>query len=110
MREKLALWPGIYAEVLDDEVFSRDLVFNALLPHLTANGYDLAAFVEGLATATPSGESIGNDPAETRRLLTDPSFRALVQVRLGYWLHARDEYLAGLAAVNEILALISRQD
>ncbi|MDX1570692.1 MAG: hypothetical protein R3200_09420 [Xanthomonadales bacterium] len=110
LREKLALWPGIYAEVIDDEVFSRDMVFDQLLPHLTANGYDLSALVKGMSSSAPSTVSIGNNPAETTRLLTDRTFRALIQVRLGYWLHAREEYVAGLGAVNEILELISNQN
>lgn len=106
LREKLALWPGVYAEVLDDEVFSRDMVFDQLLPYLTGQGFDLVAAIDGLSNNSDFANVIGENPAEAKRLLTDRRFRSLVQVRYGFWLHAGEEYQTGLEAVEEILGLI----
>ena len=68
-------------------------------------------------TPFPSGEAeqgryqafsdASRDEEETRRLLSNRSFRALIQMRLGFWIHAEEEYEAGRAAVDEILSLIS---
>ncbi|MEM6937258.1 MAG: hypothetical protein AAF552_12430 [Pseudomonadota bacterium] len=108
LREKLALWPGVYAEVLDDEVFSREMVFDKLLPHLTSQGFDLGAALEGLRYEGTVPSPINESEAETRRLLTDRKFRSLLQARYGFWLHAGEEYDTALVAAREILELIEK--
>ncbi len=116
LRERLAEWPAFYEEVLDDEVFSREMVLNQVVPFLTRQGLDLSAIlVSGTMVLEPGAEAwpvsvarIGDDPAETRRLLSDPEFKSLVQVRYAYWHHTGGEYRAALQAAEEILSLIEK--
>ena len=114
LRERLAEWPGFYEEVLDDEVFSREMVLDQVVPFLLRQGLDLSAvLVSGTMVVEPGAEAwpvgvaqIGDDPATVRRLLSDPEFKSLVQVRFSYWHHAGGEYRAALQAAQEILGLI----
>ena len=116
LRERLAEWPGFYEEVLDDEIFSRELVLNQVVPFLTRQGLDLSAvLVSGTMVVEPGAEvwpvgvaQVGDDPATARRLLSDPEFKSLVQVRYSYWHHAGGEYRAALQAAQEILRLIEQ--
>jgi len=108
LREKLALWAGIHAEVFDDEEFSRGIVFNQMMPFLISNGYDMGGVLHGFSDADASGDHLENDEPEARRLLGDRRFRALIQFRLGFWIHAMQEYEAGLRAVEEILSQIDQ--
>ena len=108
LREKLALWPGIYFEVLDDETFSRNMVFNDHIPYLTAQGYDLSGLFDFVAAEWPvARNALANDPATVERILTDPVYRAKIQVRFSYWDHAGAEYREALAAAEDILERIS---
>lgn len=114
LRERLAQWAGHYEEVLDDETFSRALVFDRVIPYLTRQGLDLSAVLIPGAIAGTGGESawpvsvrrIGDDPAAARRLLSDPEFKSIVEVRYAFWHHAGGEYRAALAAAEEILDLL----
>lgn len=108
LREKLALWAGIHAEVFDDEEFSRGIVFNQMMPFLISQGFDLSGVLHGLSGADASGNHLGQDESEVQRLLGDRRFRALIQFRLGFWIHAMQEYETGLQAIEEILALIDQ--
>ncbi len=118
LREQLARWPAVYQEALDDETFSRDLVFNLVIPYLTEQGVELsAALLRGTMPSDPDGSPlwpgavgrIDADPGMARRLLTDPEFEGIVSVRYAYWHHAGGEYRAALAAAEEILGLLDRQ-
>jgi hypothetical protein len=115
LRERLAQWPGHYEEVLDDEIFSRDLVSNLVIPYLTQQGSDLSSvLISGTMVPDPAGGelwpvSVGrldDDPSAVRRLLSDPEFKAIVSVRYAYWHHAGGEYRATLRAADEILSLL----
>ncbi|MDX1388127.1 MAG: hypothetical protein R3344_03005 [Acidobacteriota bacterium] len=116
LRERLAQWPGYYEELLDDQVFSRDLVFDEVIPYLMRQGIDLSAMLIAGTMVGPDRESawpvavrrVGDDPVARRRLLADPEFRALVSVRFSYWHHAGGEYRAALEAAEEILELLDR--
>lgn len=106
LRERLAGWEGVAAEIIDDEVFSRDMVFQQLMPHLAENGYDLSSVYRGVSGDKITNNLLGDNPAESQRLFADRTYRALLQLRLGYWRHAEMEYQAGQQAVAEILELI----
>lgn len=114
LRERLAGWPGHYEEVLDDETFSRALVFERILPYLSRQGLDLAGVLIPGAVAADADESvwpvrvrrIGDDPIAARRLLSDPEFKSIVELRYAFWYHAGGEYRAAHAAAEEILDLL----
>ena len=117
LRERLARWPAVYGEALDDEVFSRDLVFDLVIPYLTGQGVEVsAALVRGAMPPEPDGSPlwpvetsrIDSDPGSVRRLLSDPEFKAIVSVRYAFWHHAGGEYQAALDAAEEILAMLAR--
>ena len=108
LREKLARWTGIYLEVLDDEIYSRDMVFNDHLPYLTGQGYDLSGLFDFGVTQWPvARRSLGDDPVQVTRILSDPVYRAKVQVRFSFWSRTSIEYRTTLAAAEDILAGIS---
>jgi hypothetical protein len=118
LREYLARWwPGVFGEVLDHELFSREIVLAQVLPYLTRAGLDLSSILVGaLGTGAAGGETwpirsprLGDDPDSVRRLLADPEFKALVQVRYAYWEHAGGEYQFALQASDEILDLLGSQ-
>ncbi len=111
LREKLANWPRYYDELSDDEEIGRKMVLENLIPHLAEGGYYLAkAMIElGFTQEWPvTRHSISDDQNAPQRLLSDPEFRALVEVRYSMWNHAKGEYQATLKAVEEILIDMER--
>jgi len=110
LRVKLAAWEGVFGEVQDDELMSRSLVFDRIMPYLVREGVPL-----GRAMALTAGiewplepRSIRDDPDALGRLLTDPEFRSLLEVRYGIKKHATNEYRAATEALEEIQAAIDR--
>ena len=116
LRERLAQWPTYYEDVVDDQVFSRQLVLTHIIPYLTSQGLDLSAIliagtmvVEMDPDAWPVEiERIDDEPGALARLLTDPEFKSLVEVRYSYWHHAGGEYRVTLEMAEEILQLVER--
>jgi len=108
LRRLLAGWDGVFAEVNDDEEFSRAYVFNALIPYLTRHGVPMSGVFQTWYEQGLPGRSLGDDPALLQRLLNDPEFQSLLEVRLGFWLHMGGEYHNALEAVDTILAEINR--
>jgi hypothetical protein len=108
LREKLAAWPGYYEEVLDDQLLGRSLVFDRLLPHMASMGLSFSAVIEPGMTWPVERTPIGSDPLAMRRLLTDPEYRALLEIRYAFWNHAREEYAAAMEAVQAILLDLKR--
>ena len=116
LRERLAQWPAYYEELVDDQVFSRELVLTHVIPYLTSQGLDLSAtliagtmVVDSDSDAWPVEiERIGDEPGALARLLRDPEFKSLVEVRYSYWHHAGGEYRVTLEMAEDILGLVER--
>jgi len=116
LRARLAEWPGFYKEVLDDEIFSREMVLMQVVPFLTRQGLDLSAvLVSGTMVVEPGAvvwpvavARLSDDPVTVRRLLSDPEFKSLVQFRYAYWHHAGGQYGSALQAAEEVLRLIEQ--
>lgn len=113
LRERLARWPGYYAEILDDETNGRQMVLGQLVPYLEGQGYPMGRV--GFGALAKAGvdwpvkmHSIAEDPALVARLLADPRFRAMIEVRYAVWSKARGEYEAALQAANAILGDLER--
>jgi len=53
-------------------------------------------------------KSISEDPEAIKRLLEDPRFRVLAEVRYGYNRHLRGEFEAAITAAEAILAEIEK--
>jgi hypothetical protein len=108
LRERLAEWPKHFEEVKDDQTFGRRMVFDTLIPYLTSKGFNLSA-IYWKAGSPVDQQPIAADPEAVRRLLSDPEYRALIQVRYGLWNHARGEIQTALDAANAILDLIDAE-
>ena len=116
LRERLAQWPAFHNELVDDQLFSRTLVLDRIVPYLAGQGLDLSGAL--VAGTMPSGvgaetwpvgvQRIDDDATAVMRLLRDPAFKSLVQIRYAYWYHAGGEYRNTLAAAEEIVALVER--
>ncbi|MEQ9401615.1 MAG: hypothetical protein RJQ04_20790 [Longimicrobiales bacterium] len=116
LRERLAQWPAHYEELVDDQTFSRDLVLHQMVPYLTKQGLNLSAtLIAGTMSVGPDADPwpvgvrrISDDSEALRRLLSDPEFKSLVEVRYSYWHHAGGEYRATLEAAQEIVTLLEQ--
>jgi hypothetical protein len=107
LRVRLAAWEGVFEEVRDDEVMSRQFVFATVLPYLIRWGVPLS----GPMSTWPdqwsgSFRSVADDPEALARLLSDPEFASLLETRYGFKRHASGEYRAAIEAVDGILAEI----
>lgn len=116
LRERLAQWPAFHEELVDDQLFSRELVLRQVVPYLSRQGVDLSAVLLAGTMVVEPGEDpwpggisrVSADPAAARRLLADPEFRSIVEIRYSYWHHAGGEYRSALQAAEEILDLLDR--
>lgn len=107
LRARLAAWRGVFEEVHDDEVMSREFVFERIIPHLARHGIAMSGPMStwpGLEWSSP--RSPGDDPAVLEGLLNDPAFHTLLDLRSGFMMHTTGEYEQALQAVDEILAQI----
>jgi len=116
LRERLAQWPAFHEELVDDQVFSRQVVLTHIVPYLTRQELQLSAIliagtmaVDSVSEAWPVQiERIADAPGALARLLADSEFKSLVEVRYAYWHHAGGEYRVALEKAEEILGLVER--
>jgi len=116
LRERLAQWPAFHEELVDDQVFSRQIVLTQIIPYLTRQELDLSAtLIAGTMVGDPESdawpvriERIADEPGALARLLTDPEFKSLVEVRYSFWHHAGGEYRSTLEMAEEILGLVEQ--
>jgi len=108
LRERLAAWPRYFEELLDDQTVHRQMVFEQLIPYLTAAGFHLSTVFQFGVEWPVSPRSIAENPAALRRLIGDPEYRALIEVRFAFLDHTGGEYRSALAAADEILADLGR--
>jgi hypothetical protein len=104
LRARLAAWEGVIAEVHDDEDMGRTMVLDLVLPYLIRNGVP----VSGPMSTWPDNwsgpsRSVADDPDALARLLSDPQFSVILEVRLGYNHHTTGEYRMAMEAVERIL-------
>jgi hypothetical protein len=104
LRARLAAWEGVIAEVHDDETMGRTIVLDIVLPYLIRHGVP----VSGPMSTWPdnwsgASRSLADDPQALDRLLFDPQFSVILEVRLGYNHHATGEYRMAMEAVERIL-------
>lgn len=116
LRDKLAAWDGVVAEVRDNEVAMREFLLSTLVPYLAEAGAPLERSWSLLANVGLEGETYGARawPGEMlsdaeasdvyRRLLADRTFRTLVAARYT-WLNV-EEYDGAIVFVDQLLELI----
>jgi hypothetical protein len=104
---RLAEWEGVFGEVLDDEIMGRKFVFEEVVPYLIRHGVPMSGPFSTWPEGYPSGtRSISDDPDALARLLSDPQVRTMLEVRIGFKIHATGEYREALEAVDGILSEI----
>lgn len=109
LRRRLAEWPRYFEELLDDEVFGRRIVMEEILPYLASRGFPLSATMSAQYGGPwpVTSTSIADSKALREALLRDDRFRALIEIRYGYWAHTGGEYRDAIEAVDAILADLS---
>lgn len=116
LRERLAQWPAFHEELVDDQIIGRQMALTQIIPYLTRQGLDLSAtliagtmVVDSESDAWPVRiERIADEPGALARLLTDPEFKSLVEVRYAFWHHAGGEYRSTLEMAEDILGLVEQ--
>jgi hypothetical protein len=95
LRTQLTAWKGVIGEVLDDQNNNAKMVFEVYVPYFVSENY---------SRNTIRRSSEGS--VAIKRMLEDPRFRHLVEIRLGFKKHLTGELETAIAAAEEILAEI----
>jgi len=107
LRTRLADWGAVFAEVQDDEQNNRQLVFDRVFPYLFRQHVPLSrAYSYSEADAAILTRSLAADADAVSRLLSDPEFMVLCELRYSFLSHTTGEYQLALDAINEILAAL----
>ncbi len=107
LRELLIGWERAIEEVWDDQQSHAKLVYEIHIPFFISEGYGAgdALNIWYSENAAPV-RSIGEDPTEVDRLLSDLRFRSMVEHSYLYKLHLTEEFELAIATVDEILGEI----
>jgi len=109
LRARLAAWEGVFEEVRDDEIMARGFVLDVIIPYLIRQGVPMSGPISLWKDQSLNApRSIVNNPEALTRLLTDPEFTVILELRVGFKMHATGEFQAALDAVGEILAEINK--
>lgn len=108
LRAKLAAWDGVMGEVWDDQNDNAKMVYEIHVPYFVAEGIPVGAAMRRWYEDWPiPARSISEDPDAIRRLLEDPRFHVMVEVRYGYKRHLTQEFEHAIAAAEAILTEIA---
>ncbi len=109
LRERLTDWEGVFGEVRDDEVFIAETISDRVIPYLLSRQVPLGGVFKAEGVDWPaSARTLSNDADALSRLMTDPEFLTLVELRYGYADHATGEFEQAIRAADDILAEINR--
>jgi hypothetical protein len=109
LRTRLANWGAVFAEVLDDEQNNRKFVFDRIDPYLLRQHVPFSrAFGYETADELILTRSLVDDEDTTSRLLSDPEFMSMCELRYTFLSHTTGEYQRALEAVDEILVALER--
>jgi hypothetical protein len=95
LRTQLTAWEGVIGEVVDDQYNNAKMVFEIYVPYFVSENYSLFALRRSL-----------EDSAVITRMLEDPKFRHLVELRFSFKNHLTGELRNSIAASEAILAEI----
>ena len=109
LRARLAAWEGVFGEVRDDELMSREFVFDRVVPYFIEWGVPFSqAMAPWPGSEFERPRSITEDPRALDRMLNDPVFAAMLEARMGYKMHTTGEFEDVLQTVDDILRQIDR--
>jgi len=109
LRVKLASWSEVFNEIRDDEFNSAALRENQVIPYMLrwhipqSRGIELCC---SWAKWPQSTRSIESDPIALSRLLSDPEFEVLLELRYTHVAHIALELETAIQAMSEILDAI----
>lgn len=109
LRQNLVDWEGVMGEVWDDQDAHAKMIYEIHIPYFVAGGYLAGATMEVWFPELWQLETsqLSADPVALERLLSDPAFHSMVQIRYGYRLHLIQEFDAALVAIAEILERVA---
>ena len=109
LRVMLANWSQVFGEVRDDEIRNIDFIMNHAIPYMLRWPIPQS---RGMELCCPYAEwpistvSVADNPDDLSRLLTDPEFEVLVEMRYESLAHIALEYRTALLEMDAILAAI----
>jgi len=107
LRAKLAGWEGVISEVWDDQDANAKMVFEIFVPYFVSESVGVGALMRNWYDDWPlPAKSISDDSHAMKRLLEDPRFRVLAEVRYGYKRHLTGEFETAISEAEAILAEI----
>ena len=109
LRTLLAAWEGVIGEVWDDQANNARMVFDIHIPYFVSENVAVGPLMHQWYSAWPvSLRSPSDDPEAFERLIQDPRFRVMVEIRYGYKRHLTGEFDAAITAAEAILAEIEK--
>ena len=113
LRIRLAQWASIFDELLDDLVPSKGFAYDTVIPYLIDKGIPVISAFDAIkvppAREGVPRESLADNPQMLADLLEDPSFRSIVEIRLGIILHAQEEYRIVQQEIETILEMLGSE-
>jgi hypothetical protein len=110
LRVKLASWGQVFNEIRDDEMRNRTLVEHRVVPYMLRwhipQSRALEMCCNSWAKWPVPTRSIEDDPEALARLLGDPEFEVLLEMKHIELAHADYEYKIGLQAMDDIIEAI----
>ncbi len=104
LRVKLAGWSVIFDEVRDDEIWNSRFVEDRVVPYYLRWHVPISSGAYTLYGDWPlPSRSIADDPDDLARLLSDPEFEILLELRYHSLYHTAGEYETALQAIKDIL-------
>jgi hypothetical protein len=109
LRIKLASWRQVFYEIRDDEMRNKTLAQNQVVPYMLrwhipqSRGLELCCSWSEWPQPT---RAIEDDPTALSRLLADPEFEVLLELKHIEIAHTALEYDIGLQAIDDILDAI----
>ena len=109
LRARLAAWEGVIGEVWDDQNDNARMVYETYIPFFVSENVAAGTVMRHWYDEWPiPGRSIADDPVAIKRLLDNPRFRLLTEIRYGYKRHLSEEFEAAIAAADVILSEIEQ--
>ena len=110
LRHDLAAWDSVLLELADNQLFNVAYVRESILPYFTRHGISLSGahdLREGREWPVPA-RLIAEEPETIERLVGDPEFCAIVDIRYGELDHLQTEYEDLLESIERILERIEQ--
>ena len=109
LRARLAAWNGVIREVWDDQEAHAKMVYEIFVPYFVSEHAPVGAAMRlWYDDWSLPLKTIPESPDVIRRLLEDPRFFVLAQVRYGYKRHLTAEFEAAIVATEAILVEIEK--